>query len=165
MPFRNGHDPSKTNSVKTPAYIIEFLKKEFDVDEFYDPCPLVENFDASKHKDGLTTDWGDDNQVVYCNPPYSKVCQFFQKGVEEWKSRNKTIIFLVKTDNLATEYFRQFGNGAEIWIISHRLRFDGYTKNNSRFNSCFIILRSKEISNTFKIISLKGLDKTNGRMR
>lgn len=155
MAFRSGTDLSKTDSVRTPPYIVSYLKREFNVEQFYDPVPYNDKFDPKKDKDALTTDWG---PISFVNPPYSQVKKFFLKGVEQWK-KGKTVIFLIKTDNLATEYFRKSGVGSEIWIISHRITFVGYEKspNNTRFNSCIVVLRANSVSDRYKIISLKKL--------
>ena len=57
---------SKTDSVKTPEFIITMLKKTLKIKEFHDPCPFAPSFNKSTHTCGLTSKW---LSPTFCNPP------------------------------------------------------------------------------------------------
>ena len=111
---------SKTDSVATPSYILEPLRREFGA--MYDPCPLQPNWDAAVHKDGLTTEWG---PVSFVNPPFSKTAKFLRKAHEQW-CQNKTIVFLMKTQSVSTKAYGKYSKGAELRILTGRVVFPGY---------------------------------------
>ena len=99
---------------------------------YFDPCPLNSNFN------GLEINW---KKLNFVNPPYSKIKNFVNKGIEEHKKGNK-IVFLIpaRTD---TKYFRKLVDyGCNITFITGRLHFNN--SNSAPFPSCLIELTNKE---------------------
>ena len=139
---------SKTNSVETPDYVLDALKKEFGND-LYDPCPFQPNFDPTKHKNGLTTEWG---AINYCNPPFNDVKHWLMKAREEWL-KGKTCIVLMKTTAGGTQYFKKCSPGAEIWFLTGKVKFKGY-EHAYCFPIMLLVFRANVESNKFKCIKL-----------
>ena len=138
------------DSVRTPKYIINALRREFKVRTFYDPTPYNPNFKKGSSKDALLTEWG---PVSFINPPYSNVKPFFEKAHEQWRKK-KTIIMLCKLSNLATPYAQQFAKGAELRILNRRIIFPGYS-GMPRFNSALVIWRAGKRSNKYSVVEMK----------
>ena len=93
---------SNTNSVHTPAYIIDALRKEFGTDLF-DPCPFDEKWNKLASVDGLTIPW--EGPVVFINPPYKSPRKWFERAREVWQ-QGKTVILLVKAEIVGSKYFK-----------------------------------------------------------
>lgn len=85
---------------------------------------------------GLTKSW--DNEVVFCNPPYSDISNWVDKGF----CSNATSVFLIpaRTD---TKYFHNFcAKAKEIRFIKGRLKFSD-SKNAAPFPSCLVVFDGK----------------------
>ena len=142
------------NSVKTPDYILEFLKnKYFKQTKVFDPCPLILDWDPKIHTDGLKIKWGDGIQPVFVNPPYNISYKFIKKAYEEFISYGTKIILLVKVSSICTHTFRRIAKPFHILFLDDRVQFDNF-KRRAPFQSCFLMLGFKKGS-TFEIISLK----------
>ena len=137
---------SSTDSVRTPPSILRAIRKEFGR-KLYDPTPHRENFDATKHKDALSSEWG---PISFCNPPYSRVAKFLEKANLEWRKK-KTVIMLVKTDNLGTAAAKKYAKGAELRIFAKQLLFPGY-KDKAHFYSALLIWRAGKRSTKWSLI-------------
>ena len=75
--FKTGNTPSSTDSVTTPKYVMDYLKKRFQVTDFYDPTPFNKDFDPKLNRDALTTDWGGCNVL---QPTVFQRSEFCSKG-------------------------------------------------------------------------------------
>ena len=135
----------KTDSVRTPEYILEAIRKEFG--DYYDPCPFNPDFDPKIHKDGLKTEWG---PVSFCNPPYSFIRPWFRKAREQWLL-GKDVILFVKLSNLGTQYARKYIDGAEVRIMVKKVTFPGY-EHTALFNNILVIFRGGKHSTKYSII-------------
>ena len=135
---------SKTDSVRSPKFLLKAIRKEFG--KFYDPAPYNPKFDPKKF-DGLTTEW---KAVNYVNPPYSKTRPWFAKAFEQWK-KGRTVIMFVKLSTLGTLFAKEFVPGAEIRIFSKKFSFPGYDKQ-AAFTNVLIIWRANKKSQKFSII-------------
>jgi hypothetical protein len=136
----------KTDSVKTPEYILKMVRDEFG-EELYDPCPFNPTFDPYKHKDGLNTEWG---PVSFVNPPYSFIRPWLRKAREQWLLGKTSVIF-IKLSNLGTQYCRKYIPGAEVRILVDKVQFPGYS-NTAIFNNIFIIFRAGKHSTKYSVI-------------
>ena len=126
---------NRKNSVETPRYMIDFIKKYFEINQFVDPCPLNINFDPLKNKCALSFAWKDD--TFFVNPPYSNVRKFIKYAHEQYKNHGTKIILLVKTDVICTSYFKQIFKDAFLVFVPHRIIFPTYP-NPARFTSVII---------------------------
>jgi len=142
------------DSVSTPTYIHEFLNEKYFHEEgnIFDPCPLIHNWDKSKHADGLKIKWGSDQQV-FCNPPYSKACKVIAKACFEHEKFGTKIILLVKISSICTQTFRKIRRKFKILFLDDRIQFDNF-KRRAPFQSCFLLLGFPK-SETFQVISMK----------
>ena len=123
------------DSVKTPQTIINTIKRKFfNFEPFYDPVPFVLQFDKSKHKNGLTTEW---KSPAFCNPPYSKASFFVEKAWKEYKKGVKSVL-LVKNDVLSTQKFTKVKDDCRLLFFNHRIKFEGYN-GGARFTSVMIL--------------------------
>ena len=133
------HIKKKDNWV-TPKDLYDKLDRVFHFN--FDPCPLNPTFD------GLTVDWKGN---VFCNPPYSEVEKWIEKGYNEiLKGNVDTLVFLVyaKTD---TRWFHKFiwNNPRIHWeidFIKGRVRFGSEKRNDGKgfpapFPSMLLIYR------------------------
>lgn len=126
----------------TPDDLFKKLDSEFHFT--LDPCSTDENCKCEKHytmkDDGLTDYWSD--EVVFCNPPYSKVSDWVAHA---WYSHfyfDTTIVMLLpaRTD---TKWFHNFiynEPGVEIRFIEGRLKFSN-SKHNAPFPSMLVIFK------------------------
>lgn len=122
---------SKTDNWTTPEFLYEQMEKEFGKFDF-DPCPLNSIDNALLEKD-----W---NGNVFCNPPYSNVEQFLNKGLLELQKGNaKKLVFLI-IPRTSTAYWKKYvmGFASKIYFIPYRLKF-GESKSAAPFPSVIII--------------------------
>ena len=75
---------SNSDEWGTPQELFDKLNKEFHFT--LDPCASHKNHKCSKYytieDDGLKFDWS--GEVVFCNPPYSKIKDWVYKCYYEW---------------------------------------------------------------------------------
>ena len=142
---------SKKDSVRTPSYITDAIKKEFRTKTLYDPTPFNPNFKKGVHKDALTTEWGKKGGVVFINPPYSNVSPFFAKSAEQWR-KGKTIIMLCKLQNIGSKYAKKWISGAELRILSDKISFPGYGGKKPLFHNVLVIWRAGKRSQKYSVV-------------
>lgn len=138
---------SKTDSVRSPDYIFEFVEKTFGL--YFDPCPLVENWDPEKNQDGLEIEWGD---VNFVNPPFSRGCRFLKKAYEQHE-KGKTVIFLCKTEVTGR---KSFAGNCDIVFFKKPVCFPGYAGRAPPFVCCMLIFHSKSQNKFFFFEDLEG---------
>lgn len=124
---------AKKDSVRTPPYILKWVKKKFG--KYYDPTPFRPNFDISKDKNALTSNWK--SGTVFVNPPFSQAKKFVEKAFTEYKLGDKTVILLVKTTVLGSTYFEKVP-GCEIVFFPKAVIFPPH-KATPRFHVCLLI--------------------------
>lgn len=125
----------KSDNWSTPKQLYEELKKEFNLT--FDPCPL--NTDL---KNALFENW---NGNIFCNPPYSNIDNFINKGLLELKKGNANIcVFLlpVSTDTKWFHKYIYYNKNAKIRFIKGRLKF-GNGKNPAPFPSMVVIFENE----------------------
>jgi site-specific DNA-methyltransferase (adenine-specific) len=123
----------KSDDWSTPEKVYDALNQEFDFD--FDPCPL-----QSTEKLGLLERWG---RRVFCNPPYSNIENFLEKGLIEMENGNTDVIVYLLPSRTGTKWFhRLVKDKAEIRWIRGRLKFGG-SKINAPFDSMIAIYRRK----------------------
>lgn len=104
-----------SDNYATPHVFYEKVNKEFIFD--FDPCPLRATFN------GLETEWIGN---IYCNPPYSNIKPFIEKGIKEIKIGNaKKVVYLIPIRS-DTGYWHDLiiPNAKEIRYIRGRLNFN-----------------------------------------
>ena len=122
---------------KTPDYILNPLKKEFDFD--FDPCP------TNPIVDGLTIEWGQRN---FINPPYSRKLKeaFIKKAFEESK-KGKLCVMLLPVSTSSKIFHEVIHPNAEIRFIKGRVKFENdstrYNNPGPMHDSMIVIFRGK----------------------
>lgn len=131
---------SKSDEWSTPQELFDRLDNEFHFT--LDPCATDENHKCSmyytKEQNGLAQDW--EHQIVFCNPPYSRIAEWTEKCYREGCKDKTTVVMLIpsRTD---TRYFHNFIlNRAEIRFVKGRLKF-GDSTGNAPFPSMIVIFR------------------------
>lgn len=105
-----------------------------------DPCATSDNAKCERYytivDDGLTKSWKD--EVVWCNPPYSKCYEWVQKAYMESITNGAKVVMLlpVRTDTKWFHHFVIFHS--KIVFIRGRLRF-GNSNSNAPFPSMIVI--------------------------
>lgn len=112
---------AKRDKWQTPPAVFEKLHEEFSftLDATAEPETALCDHYFTMDDDALTQDWS--NQIVYCNPPYSKLKDFAKKAQEE-ASKGATVVMLVpaRTD---TKAFHDHLSQGEVRLIRGRLKF------------------------------------------
>ena len=109
---------------ETPPLLYKDLDAEFHFT--LDPCPIG-------GVGGLEKDW--DEEVVFCNPPYSNIQPWVDKAL---KSKGTVVMLLPsRTDR---QWFHDLYPRAEIRWIKGRVRFSGM-KTNPPFAVFIAIIR------------------------
>ena len=104
-----------SDNYATPVKFYNNLNSEFNFS--LDPCPLRSEFD------GLSIDWVGN---IYCNPPYSNIKPFIEKGILEIRKGNaKTVVYLIPVRS-DTAYWHDLilPNAKEIRYVRGRLNFN-----------------------------------------
>lgn len=128
---------SNSDEYSTPQNLYDKLNLEFGFT--LDPCATFTNHKCRQYfttqDNGLEKDWS--KNVVFCNPPYSKVKDWIKKGYQE-SLNGVTSVFLVpaRTD---TRWFKEFVmHASEVRFISGRLKFNGM-KTSAPFPSMIVV--------------------------
>ena len=115
---------SNSDEWRTPVKLFQELDQEYNFT--LDPCSTKENHLCKKYftreTDGLLQSW--ENQIVFCNPPYSAISKWVEKCYNEFIKNNITIVLLIpaRTD---TKYFHNYIYGiAELRFLKGRLKFN-----------------------------------------
>lgn len=132
----------KSDEWETPLALFDEYNKEFHFT--LDPCSTDENAKCEKHytieEDGLHNSW--ENEVVWCNPPYSNCYEWCLKALAESMFNNATVVMLLpsRTD---TKWFHLIVLPfTEIRFIRGRLRFNN-SDQNAPFPSLIAIFRPR----------------------
>ena len=134
---------SKSDMWGTPPEFFNKLNKTYKFT--LDPCASAENHKCDKYytleDDGLSKSW--ENEVVFVNPPYSKIKDWVKKSHDEWVLGSEIILLIpARTD---TRYFHDYINdNAQVRFIKGRLKFihpDGRNSKSAPFPSILCIFR------------------------
>lgn len=112
----------------TPKSVVDMFGK-FD----YDPATtneLAELFGVNAwdtiETDGLTSDWRGFARI-WCNPPFNRKHEFWEKACESYAKAQNDIKFLCPIEFLTTKRFHaslaKYGLGVKIYIPSGRIKF------------------------------------------
>ena len=124
----------KTDHWTTPKELYDQLEQKFGKFDT-DPCPLNTTENSLIEKEWIGN--------VFCNPPYSNVKEFLNKGLIEIKRGNaKQIVFLI-IPRTSTKYWRDYvmTYADKIYWIDHRLKF-GNSKSSAPFPSCIVVFNN-----------------------
>jgi hypothetical protein len=106
---------SKSDHWSTPIDFYKKLDAEFKFT--CDPCPLNSDFD------GLQIAW---LGRVFCNPPYSNIKGFIEKGRQEIANGNAELVVFLVPARTDTKWFHNHClHRAEIRFVVGRLKFGG----------------------------------------
>ena len=125
---------------ETPPEVFEQLNEEFNftLDAAAETETTLCDYYFTEDDDALCQDWN--NQVVFCNPPYSKLREFAHKAKEE-AEKGATVVMLVpaRTD---TRAFHDSLAGGEVRFIKGRLKFqqNGKEKDPAPFPSMVCVM-------------------------
>ena len=141
---RRSKDQSKaSDEYGTPEWLFDVLNEEFNFR--LDVCASHENHKCSFYYteaiDGLdhSNPWTSSN---FCNPPYSNILPWYQRGNLERDACNLTTVYLSKFDP-STAHGRLLSQEAdELRIIEHRIKFEGAT-NCANFPSVIGVVRPR----------------------
>lgn len=85
----------------------------------FDPCPypLPEGFD------GLAVDWGEPDDVIFVNPPFSKVYEFACKAVEQADKGRTILMFIAARMDNKTWQYTILPRASEVLFLRSRVKF------------------------------------------
>lgn len=132
----------KSDEWTTPQDLFDSLNNEFKFT--LDPCATDDNHKCDKYftikNNGLLQEW--ENEVVFCNPPYSKIRQWVFKAFWENFYFDTKIVMLIpaRTDTIWFHEYIYNNPNVEIRFIKGRLKF-GDSKNSAPFPSMIVIFK------------------------
>jgi len=141
---------------ETPPEVFEQLNEEFNftLDAAAETETTLCDYYFTEDDDALYQDWN--NQVVFCNPPYSKLKEFAHKANEEAK-KGATVVMLVpaRTD---TRAFHDSLAGGEVRFIKGRLKFqqNGQKNDPAPFPSMVCVM-GPDIKPSMRTVTRNGL--------
>lgn len=119
----------------TPDELFKPLDKEFHFT--LDPCATHENAKCAKHytakENGLVQPWK--NEIVFMNPPYSKIKVWLHKAESEHDIRHATVVCILPCDT-STWWFHRYlwdamyhrtYHDVELRFPQGRFKFGDYT--------------------------------------
>ncbi len=127
-----------SDNYATPIKFYNQLNAEYGFT--FDPCPHKHDFSWN----GLEVDW---NGNIYCNPPYSSIEPFIEKGIAEIQKGNaKKIVYLIPVRS-DTKYWHNLimKFASEIIFVQGRLNFNE-SKSPAPF-PCVLIVFHENIGN------------------
>lgn len=113
----------RVQEVKTPQYILNALKQEFDLSSF-DPCPCP----RPRGFNGLSADWAHlsaPQGAVYLNPPYDDIPAWLQKAHHEIQ-KGLTVVALLPARTHTKWFHEMVINKCEIRFVQGKVHFDNY---------------------------------------
>lgn len=132
----------------TPDHIFKPLNDKFGFT--LDPCCTIETSKCDKFytpkEDGLSKSWY--NEIVFCNPPYSR------GNIDKWVSklfaerRIATVIALLPVSTSA-DWFQDYVLGNTIYWVNKRIKFVG-AKYTAPFSSMIVHFNSISSNLTWK---------------
>lgn len=130
----------KSDEWTTPQWLFENLNVKYNFT--LDPASDGTNNKCIKHytiqDDGLVQSWKD--EVVFINPPYSKVYDWVKKAHTEAKQNNATVVMLLPA-RVDSRWFHDFCLDPllvkSVTFIRGRLKF-GNSKNSAPFPSMIV---------------------------
>jgi len=138
---------SASDEYATPQSFYDKLNMEFNFQ--LDPASSPDNHKCwsfyTMEEDGLSKSWKLLHGSVFCNPPYSKVAKWIEKGYTESAEHSTTVVMLVpaRTD---TKWFHQYCmRASEIRFVKGRLKF-GNEKNSAPFPSMVVVFRGDNVT-------------------
>lgn len=128
-----------SDNYATPKKFYDQINAEYNFT--FDPCPYKHDFTLWN---GLECDW---NGSIYCNPPYSSIEPFVEKGIAEIQKGNaKKIVYLIPVRS-DTKYWHNLimKFASEIIFVQGRLNFNE-SKSPAPF-PCVLIVFDENIGN------------------
>ena len=123
----------------TPDEVRRALDEEFQLD--FDPCPL------RSMESGLSIAW---SGKVFCNPPYSKIREFLQKGLRHLSAKDADLLVFLLPSRTDTSWFHEYCLRArEIRFLKGRLKF-GNAKNSAPFPSMIVVFEEWQMPRIFE---------------
>jgi len=112
---------------ETPHEVYHELCRKFKVNPLLDVACIkkngkcVEGYYFDERMDGLSLPW---TKTVWCNPPHSNTEIWVRKAFAEWKKNNITIMMLLPTNTMSTNFWHECIEGkAEYHPIQGRIKF------------------------------------------
>lgn len=90
---------------------------------------------------GLDHSWG--GEVVFCNPPYSKIGKWVEKAFYEGQKDNTVVVLLIPSRTDTRWFHNYIHHRSEIRFVKGRLRFNSMG-GNAPFPSMIVIFRGAE---------------------
>ena len=101
----------------------------------FDPCP----YPLPEGYCGLSVDWGEEGDVIFVNPPFSRVDEFAKKGVEQ-AGKGRTVLMFVaaRMDNKTWQY-TLLPRASEVMFMRSRVTFTDLAKRDLKYHAraCF----------------------------
>ena len=143
---------------ETPAWLFCLACQE--IGEFgLDVCATKENKKTpryySEEQNGLTSDWKNDENLVWCNPPYSDPLPWVKKAIDEQQYTDAVLLLPV---DVSTNWFSLCHRYAKhIWLLNQRIKFVG-AKGSPKFASMFVYFGTSKINeDNYILIDKNGL--------
>lgn len=129
----------KSDEWSTPQELFDLLHSKFNFT--LDACASDLNHLLPRYytiiDSALDHSW--DNEVIFCNPPYSSISNFISKALG---SSNSLCVFLVPARTDTVWFHRCLDNDCPVYFFKGRLKFSN-SKNSAPFPSCLIIIDTR----------------------
>ena len=129
---------------RTPPELFNTLHAEFKFD--LDAAASAENTLCmsflTEADNALITPW--DNDVVWCNPPYTLIGPFVQRAYEQSRDLHNTAVVLIPAYTDPKYWSDYVMNAHEVRFLKGRLSFlneDGMKKTSARFPSVVVVFK------------------------
>ena len=144
---------AKKDSVRTPRYLLSRIQKQFfGYNVYFDCCPYNENFNAEKHRCGLSYEWPD---CTFVNPPYSRAATFLKYAANQWIKNKTRIVLLVKLDILGTKTFQKYHQICTVYVCNDRIKFQNYSQKAQFFSVVIVFGDVTKKLGTLNVIDVK----------
>ncbi len=133
---------SASDEWTTPGEFLAAVEDEWGtitLDAAATPANAVVGTFLGPEEDALAVAWGEEN-LIWLNPPYSKIKAFVRKAIEEVDNGNNRVLILVpaRTD---TKWFQEVAAEGMTFFLKGRLKFgNGKKASSAPFPSALIYL-------------------------
>lgn len=104
----------------------------------------------------LTCDWGEKDQDVWINPPYSDPTPFIERAIEQSRTNKHFIVMLLPADTSVAWFSLCLAHASQIWFITGqgnkggRISFlhnkNGKKKNGNSKGSMFVVFDPNDLT-------------------
>jgi phage N-6-adenine-methyltransferase len=142
--MNNVHFTSNSDEWETPQYVFDHYNSIYDFT--LDACANKSNYKVGIYQTKEADELPWNNQIVWCNPPYSELKKWIEKAYYEATVHNATVVMLIPARTDTISWHKHVAKG-DVTFLKGRLKFSN-SKNSAPFPSAIVVFSRHILHNT-----------------